>query len=293
MHIGREPAFFTPSSLITGNSMDLQLSGKRALVTGSSSGIGRSIALVLAREGAEVVVHGRNLERTMETVHAIQKEGGVAHIALGDLAQEEGARAVEKAVRDSVGTPDILINNIGGNESAGGGLKGWFADTPDVWAGTMQQNVIAAVRMIHAFVPEMRDRGWGRVINISSGGGSQPTPQAAAYCAAKAGINNLTVSLSMELARSGVTVNTVSPGCTRTKMFEGTLQTIGDAKGWPEDLDAREKAFMDLGMFACTSSRYGRPDEIGTLIAFIASPLAGFINGANYRIDGGQVQSVN
>ena len=211
----------------------------------------------------------------------------------GDLATEAGAQAVSEAVHAALGGVDILVNSVGGNEAAGGGLHGWFNDTPEVWTGTMQQNLVAAVRMIHAFVPAMRERGWGRVINIASGGASQPTPQAAAYCAAKAGVINLTVSLSMDLARSGVTVNTVSPGCTRTRMFEGTLNSMGETNGWPADLDAREKAFMDLGLFACTSARYGRPEEIGALVGLIASPLGGFINGANYRIDGGQVQSVN
>jgi 3-oxoacyl-[acyl-carrier protein] reductase len=267
--------------------MDLNLAGKRALVTGSSSGIGRAAAQVLAREGAAVAVHGRNRERAEATAAAIRDAGGKA------IATDEGAGAVIAAVESALGGIDILVNNIGGNEAAGGGLSGWFNDTPQVWTGTMQQNLVAPVRMIHAFVPAMRERGWGRVINVSSGGGAQPTPQAAAYCAAKAAVINLTVSLSVELARTGVTVNTVSPGCTRTDMFEGTLKAIGDAQGWPDDLDAREKKFMDLGLFACSSERYGRPEEVGALIAFLASPLAGFVNGANYRIDGGQVQSVN
>lgn len=273
--------------------MDLQLAGKRALVTGSSSGIGRGVAQVLAREGVVVVVHGRNWERADETAVAIRAAGGTVHVAIGDLATDEGAAAVVEATAQATGGIDILVNNLGGNESAGGGLNGWFNDTPDVWGGTMQQNLVAPVRMIHAFVPAMRERGWGRVINVSSGGGSQPTPQAAAYCAAKAAVINLTVSLSLELARSGVTVNTISPGCTRTDMFERTLTTMGEANGWPDDMDAREAAFMDLGLFPCASERYGRPEDIGTLIAFVASPLAAFVNGANYRIDGGQVQSVN
>jgi len=273
--------------------MDLDLKGKRALVTGSSSGIGRGAAHMLAREGAHVIVHGRNQERTESVAEEVTAAGGSASIALGDLATDEGAAAVIEAVKDAVGEIDILVNNIGGNESAGGGLNGWFDDTPDVWAGTMQQNLVAPVRMIHAFVPAMRERGWGRIINVSSGGGAAPTPQAAAYCAAKAAVINLTVSLSLELARTGVTVNTVSPGCTKTEMFERTLTTMGDAQGWPNDLNAREQKFMDLGIFPCASAGYGRPEDIGALIAFLASPLSAFINGANYRVDGGQVQSVN
>ena len=273
--------------------MDLNLRGKRALVTGSSSGIGRGIAHVLAREGVHVVVHGRNEARTAAVCAAILDEGGAASTALGNLATDAGAATVERAVAAATGGIDILVNNIGGNEAAGGGLNGWFADTPEVWTGTMQQNLVAPVRMIHAFVPAMRERGWGRVINISSGGGSQPTPQAAAYCAAKAAVINLTVSLSIELARTGVTVNTVSPGCTRTEMFERTLTTMGEANGWPDDMDVREAKFMDLGIFPCASERYGRPEDIGALVAYLASPGSAFVNGANYRIDGGQVQSVN
>ncbi|CAN7279359.1 SDR family NAD(P)-dependent oxidoreductase [Phenylobacterium sp. LjRoot219] len=273
--------------------MDLQLAGRRALVTGSSSGIGRGIAMTLAREGATVIVHGRNRERTEEVAEAIRIAGGQAHLAIGDLATDDGAAAVAKAVQAATDGVDILVNNIGGTESSGGGLRSWFEILPEHWAGAMQQNLIAAVRMIHAFAPAMRDRGWGRVINVASAGGSEPPPTVPDYCAAKAGLINMSVSLSKALTRTGVTVNTVSPGCTRTEAFKRTLERMAADQGWPDDYETREAGFMALGMFPCASERYGRPEDVGTLVAFLASPLAAFVNGANYRIDGGQCQSVN
>lgn len=273
--------------------MDLQLAGKRALVTGASSGIGRGVAQVLAREGVTVVVHGRNPARTEATAEAIRSAGGSAFVALGDLATDAGAAAVARAVQDHTGGLDILVNNIGGTEASGGGLKSWFEILPEHWAGSMQQNVVAAVRMIHAFVPAMRDRGWGRVINVASAGATEPPPAVPDYCAAKAAVINMTVSLSKALARTGVTVNTVSPGCTRTEAFERTLDRMAADQGWPDDYESREAGFMALGMFPCAAERYGRPEDIGALVAFLASPLATFVDGSNYRIDGGQCQSVN
>jgi 3-oxoacyl-[acyl-carrier protein] reductase len=273
--------------------MDLQLAGKRAIVTGSSAGIGRGMAQILAREGAEVVVHGRNGERANETAQAIRSAGGKAHVAIGDLATDAGAAEVAAAVAASTGGVDILINNVGGAEGSKGAKPSWFDVVPDYWAGAMQQNLIAAVRMIHAFVPAMRDRGWGRVINVSAAGGAEPTLLVPDYCAAKAALNNMTVGLTKALARTGVTVNTISPGATRTEMFERTLTRQAALHGWPDDMDERERLFMGLNMFPCSSTRFGRPDDIGALAAYLASPLADFVNGANYRIDGGQCQSVN
>jgi NAD(P)-dependent dehydrogenase (short-subunit alcohol dehydrogenase family) len=139
----------------------------------------------------------------------------------------------------------------------------------------------------------MRERGWGRIINVASAGGSEPPPNAPDYSAAKAGVLNMTVSLSKALARSGITVNAVSPGCTRTEMFEQTLARYAAERGWPDDYETREARFMEIGLFPCASERYGRPQDVGALVAFLASPPAAFINGADYRIDGGQCQGVN
>jgi NAD(P)-dependent dehydrogenase (short-subunit alcohol dehydrogenase family) len=103
----------------------------------------------------------------------------------------------------------------------------------------------------------------------------------------------MTVSLSKVLARSGVTVNTVSPGCTLTDMFTRNLGRMAEANDWAGDIDDWEARFMDMGVFPCVSERYGRPEDIGAVVALLASPLSAFVNGANYRVDGGQVQSVN
>jgi len=273
--------------------MDLQITAKRALITGSNTGIGKGIATVLAREGVTVVVHGRNRQRTEATAEEIRAAGGVAHIAIGNLATDEGAAAVAKAALEQTGGIDILVNNVGGVEATGGGLPSWFDVLPEHWAASMQQNIIAAVRMIHAFVPAMRERQWGRVINVSSAGGTQPTVAVPDYCAAKAALIAMTLGLSKALARSGVTVNTVSPGCTRTSMLERSFDKIAAVEGWPDGFEAREPLFMDLGHFPVASPRLGRPEDVGALVAYLASPLATFVTGANYRIDGGQCQSVN
>jgi NAD(P)-dependent dehydrogenase (short-subunit alcohol dehydrogenase family) len=273
--------------------MDLQLAGKRVLVTGSTSGIGRGIALVLAREGAEIVVHGRNRERAEETAVLIRAACGTAHIALGDLASDEGAACVIKEVQKETSEIDILVNNAGGLEGGGGAKLSWFDVLPEHWLGSMQQNVLSAVRMTQAFVPGMRNRGWGRVINISALGATQPTGTVPDYCAAKAALLNMTVGLAKALARTGVTVNAISPGFTRTRMFENTLQMFADREGWPDDFEEREARFIQFRQLPIGSMRLGRPDDIGALVAYLASALADFVTGANYRIDGGQCQAAN
>jgi 3-oxoacyl-[acyl-carrier protein] reductase len=143
--------------------VELKLQGKRALVTGSSSGIGEAIAKTLANEGAIVAIHGRNAERTQHVVDAIQKSGGKAAIALGDLSTIEGSAAVVEQTLKALGGINILVNNAGGADS---GMADWKSASLEDWEASFQQNFFSALRLIQAIVPQMRTQGWGRIINI-------------------------------------------------------------------------------------------------------------------------------
>lgn len=270
--------------------MDLQLQGKRALVTGSSSGIGAGIAESLAAEGAIVEVHGRNDARATAVAHKIRAAGGRCTIALGDLATEEGATRVADTVHRELQGVDILVNNAGGKTTAGN--PDWLEVSCADWIGTYEQNVGATVRMIQHFAPGMRERGWGRIIQIASASATQTEPAIGEYQAAKAALVNLTCSLARTLAHTGLTVNTVSPGFILTPAAEGWLASVAQQKHWGDDREVIERRFTRERIPLCVS-RLGRPSDIGNIVAFLASPHAAYISGANFRVDGGQCRSIN
>jgi 3-oxoacyl-[acyl-carrier protein] reductase len=269
--------------------MDLQLKDKVALVTGSSSGIGASIAETLAREGAAVIVHGRNAERTKRVADEIKKQGGKAFVVIGDLSKETGAKTVVKEAFKSAGRIDILINNAGGTDTA---PVTWESGSLADWKEKFEQNFFSSIRVLQAVLPQMKNLGWGRVVQISTGLATQPGAFMVDYAAAKAAMNNTTVSLAKEFARFGVTINTVSPGPIVTPAFEHVARSVAEANGWGSDWDEIEKKFAQE-VVPTPVGRVGRVEEIANAVAFLASPLAGFINGANLRIDGGFVTAVN
>lgn len=264
--------------------MDLGIAGRRALVTGSTSGIGAAIARRLASEGAHVAVHGRSGERAEAVAADINQAGGKAIVALGDLGTDEGAAAIVARITQTLGGIDILVNNLG---DAAPQSDNWLAVSAGDWAQTYNVNVLSCVRTVQAFVPGMKAARWGRVINIASGAYATPPPDFPAYGPAKAALVNLGVSLSKFLSCTGVTVNTISPGLVMTEAMRTHLPSMGKSRGWPEteipDLEAR---FVNE-MWPNLIGRTGRPEEIAALAAYLASDLSGYTNGANFRVDGG------
>ncbi|TFV55809.1 SDR family NAD(P)-dependent oxidoreductase [Mycobacterium sp. PS03-16] len=262
--------------------MDMGISGKRALVTGSTAGLGRAIAEMMAGEGVSVVVHGRDAERARQVVERIRSRGGDAVAVLGDLTGDDGAAAVAQAC----GEVDILVNNAGFYD----GLP-WTAVTAQHWERLYAMNVISGVRMITHLVPGMRNRGWGRVIQIGGGLAVQPAAMQPHYNATLAARHNLTVSLARELAGTGVTANIVAPGAILTDPVREMATRVAVEHGWGpawEDIEtaaAGEWFPNDIG-------RFGRPEEVAAAVTFLASAHAGYISGADLRVDGGTVRSV-
>src|SRR5262249_55234928 len=248
--------------------MDLQLTGKRALVTGSSSGIGQAIASMLAKEGAAVVIHGRNEDRARQTAARIDEETRGkqrAFIALGDLATDEGASTVVQQTLRALGGLDILVNNAGG---ADGPPQGWNDATMADWSVMFQQNLFSAIRLARQLTPALRAGKWGRIINIATGWAVQPAAVMPHYAAAKAALLNTTVSLAREPSGTGITINPVSPGPIRTPALERTFRGIAKEAGWgTEDwAEIERRAVKEL--VPTSVGRIGRAEDIAHAVAF-------------------------
>ncbi len=268
--------------------MDLQLKGRRVLVTGSSSGIGEAIAHMLTEEGAAVVVHGRNRERAEKVAASIDAAG----VAIGELQSEGGAAAVHaEAVAALGGNIEILINNAGGN-SEGNSSKAPADIAIADFISNYRANTLGAVELCQLCVPDMVAAQFGRIINVSSAVAVQPNNMGVDYSAAKAALNNFTVSLAGSLRGVGVTANVLSPGII---MVDGLLRFGREKFGDPEmSFDEVSRRFGEEKVFEIPPvGRVGMPRELAMVACMLASPLSGFITGANYRVDGGQVRGLN
>ncbi len=264
--------------------MDLKLDGKIALVTGSSKGIGEGVAKGLAREGAIVIVHGRNKTSTEEVAHDIVTQGGRAYAVFGDLTNDDDVEGLVNDAQAFVKHVEILINNAGGS----GEPEDWSTTRPETWASGYDRNVLAAVRITARLLPNMRAAKWGRIVNISSMAAMMAPAKRPDYAAAKAAMIAMTASLAKEVAMDGITANTVSPGTIHSDRLDEGFRKVAAAQGFASDAPWTEIEKIVLPMFAeVPMGRVGTLDEIADAIAFLASPRASYITGANLRLDGG------
>jgi NAD(P)-dependent dehydrogenase (short-subunit alcohol dehydrogenase family) len=253
----------------------LGLEGKRALVTGGTKGVGQAVVAALREAGARVLTTARSWPESLSNAE---------HFVIADISTVEGCGAVANAVRDRLGGVDIVVHVVGGSSAPAGG----FAVLDDnEWHKALDQNLFAAVRLDRALLPAMVEQGSGVVIHVTSIQDLMPLPEATiAYAAAKAALSNYSKALSKEVSPKGVRVVRISPGWVETEAAIRLATRLGEQAGTDYE---RGKEIIMKGLGGIPLGRPAKPEEVADLIAFVASPRAASITGAEYIIDGGTV----
>jgi 3-oxoacyl-[acyl-carrier protein] reductase len=267
--------------------MTISLSGKVALVTGGSKGIGAAAALSLSEARAKVAICARNAEELRQTAADIETRTGHRVVAIpADVSLQADVDRLVKEVEAALGGIDILVNNAGGI-----GQIGPFEEIPaDLYTTLYEANVVSMVRMAKAVLPVMKAKKWGRIINISSENGLQPDPDMTPYNLTKAAIINFSKSLSKSVGGYNILVNTVSPAFIYTPLVKEMLEGIAAR----DQLSPQEamRRFLAEKRPNIELKRAGGVEEVGAAIVFLASDSASFITGTNLRVDGGSVASI-
>lgn len=243
------------------------LAGRTAVITGASKGLGKAMALALGNAGAQVVLVARDREKLETTAAEVRERGGVAHVFVTDVTDENQVRDLEQRVLQAVGHIQILVNNAGVNNR-----KALTDFTLVEWRQVLDTNLTSAFLMCRSFVPHMKGQGYGRILNMTSMMSHVALPGRTAYAATKTGLLGFTRALALELAAENITVNGISPGPIATEMNLPIVQN-------PE-LNQQFMAKVPLG-------RWGTVEEVGQLAVYLCSAEAGFITGTDILIDGG------
>ncbi len=262
--------------------MDLQLAGKVALVAASSRGLGRAVAEELAAEGAALVLCARGEDALRETAAAIEQRTGARVVAVAaDVSQSSGLTTVTGAAMREFGRVDVLVTNSGGPPS------GPFEQhAPEAWDDAIRSLLHSVLGLTRAVLPGMRERGWGRIINITSIAVKQPVDGLILSNSVRAAVTGFARTLANEVAPHGITVNNVLPGYTRTARVEQLAAQTAAARGvTPEEAEA-------VWTGQIPAARLGEPREFAALVAFLASERASYITGTSIPVDGGWIRAL-
>jgi len=257
--------------------MDLGIRGRVAVVAGSSQGLGRAIAVALAREGADLVINSRSPDKLLKVKAEIEETTGVRVEAVPcDLTPADGATDLISAAEKAFGKVDILVTNTGGPPA------GMFEDhSAEVWDDAIAQNFSSVVNLVRAALPGMKERRWGRIVNVTSISVKQPVTGLILSNSIRAGVTGFAKTMSNEVGEYNVTVNNVLPGYTRTERLIHLAQAIAERDdttvdsayaGWEEEIPM---------------GRLGEPHELGAMTAFLCSEQASYVTGQSIAVDGG------
>ncbi|HTM63264.1 MAG TPA: SDR family oxidoreductase [Gammaproteobacteria bacterium] len=259
--------------------MRFELKNKTALVTGGSQGIGKEIALQLAREGVKVALTSGNETKLKTAAAEIDAAGGTVVAIPGDARSEVDLIRVAETAQGYFGAIDILVNNV-----AGIGRIGNFEEMPaEEWVDLFRINVMSGVILARHLIARMKEKGWGRILFMSSERAIEPKKNLAAYSMTKAGMLALAKGLSNELGEYGITVNCISPGVIVTPSWDAGAASANMS---------REEFAEQYSQHVLAGDKLGMPEDVAALVCYLCSDLARWITGSNFRVDGGSIKNI-
>ncbi len=271
--------------LLRVNTMDLGIKGRSAVVTGAAGGIGMATARLLLEEGARVLLTGLDETRLKRTAEQLGGTSEYLQCVRADLSEQAGVDTLRDAAN---GNADILVHTAGVTGAKGDPL----ADITDKdWADAWNIDFMSGVRVARVLMPSMVQRGWGRMVFVTSENATQPYPEEAVYNAAKAALLSFVKATGQVYAPKGVLINAVAPAFIATGMTDGMMKKRAEKLG--ASMDEAIKSFLDEERPYLVLKRRGRPEEVASVIAMLCSERASFVVGSNWRVDGGSVMAIN